>query len=337
MNIPVNLGPDSYQVVIEPGCLDRAGELLDLNRRVMIVTDDGVPEAYAKTLAAQCQSPCIHRVPAGEDSKSLRALEGILSHMLREGFTRSDCVAAVGGGVTGDLAGFAAACYMRGVDFYNLPTTVLSQVDSSVGGKTAVNLDGIKNIVGAFYQPRRVLIDVNTLNTLPPRQVSAGLAEAVKMALTCDEELFRLFETGRPEQQLQQIIARSVAIKGRVVEQDEKEQGLRKILNFGHTIGHGIESVTGLYHGECVALGMLPMCGEAVRARLRPVLEQLNLPVTCRADPEAVYAALLHDKKSAGGTITVVRVEQAGSFRMEKTAPADLRGLIDLVVKGGAA
>ena len=335
MNIPVNLGPDSYHVVIEPGCLDRAGELLDLNRRVMIVTDDGVPEAYAKTLAAQCQSPCIHRVPAGEDSKSLRALEGILSHMLREGFTRSDCVAAVGGGVTGDLAGFAAACYMRGVDFYNLPTTVLSQVDSSVGGKTAVNLDGIKNIVGAFYQPRRVLIDVNTLNTLPPRQVSAGLAEAVKMALTCDEELFRLFETGRPEQQLQQIIARSVAIKGRVVEQDEKEQGLRKILNFGHTIGHGIESVTGLYHGECVALGMLPMCSETVRARLIAVMEKAGLPTSVEFDREAVWQAMQHDKKFSAGLADIVTVDEIGAGRIQRVSLEALKARFDLAYAEG--
>ena len=336
MNISINLGPDSYQVVIEPGCLARARTLLDLDRRVMIVTDDQVPETYAGILAAQCRNPYIHRIPAGEESKNLRSFENILSHMLREGFTRGDCVAAVGGGVVGDLAGFAAACYMRGVDFYNLPTTLLSQVDSSVGGKTAVDLDGIKNIVGAFCQPKRVLIDTATLDTLPGRQISAGLAEAVKMALTFDEDLFRLFETGEAKGQLEQIVARCVAIKGRVVEQDEKEQGLRRVLNFGHTIGHGIESVTGLYHGECVALGMLPMCSREVRARLLPVLESLGLPREVRADPEAVYAALLHDKKAAGGTITLVRVDRAGSFRLDRAAPEDLRELIGLVVKGEA-
>ena len=336
MNISIDLGPDSYQVIIEPGCLQRAGTLLDLDRRVMIVTDDGVPQAYAETLAAQCRSPVLHRIPAGEQSKNLRAFEEILSHMLKKGFTRGDCVAAVGGGVVGDLAGFAAACYMRGVDFYNLPTTLLSQVDSSVGGKTAVDLDGIKNIVGAFHQPRGVLIDTTILDTLPGRQLSAGLAEAVKMALTFDEELFRLFETTDPREHLQEIVARSVAIKGRVVEQDETEQGLRRVLNFGHTIGHGIESVTGLLHGECVALGMLPMCAMDVRARLLPVLQKLNLPTTCQADPEAVYAALLHDKKTAGGVITLVRVDRVGSFRLEQAAPEDLKDLIGLVVKGEA-
>ena len=333
MILPVNLGPDSYDIVLEPESLKRAGELLNLNRRVLIVTDEGVPEQYAQTLAAQCASPVVHTVPQGEGSKSFAVLEELLSHMLREGFTRGDCVCAVGGGVVGDLAGFTAACFMRGVDFYNLPTTVLSQVDSSIGGKTAINLDGIKNIVGAFYQPKKVLIDTGALSTLPPRQISSGLAEAVKMALTSDAALFELFETRPAAEHMERIIADSIRIKGRVVEQDEKEQGLRKILNFGHTIGHGIESVAGLYHGECVALGMLPMCSDGVRARLLPVLKKLGLPTSVTADPEKVYEAMLHDKKSTGGALTVVRVDAPGSFVMERVTPEALRPRIDLVVK----
>ena len=272
-------------------------------------------------------------VPRGEGSKSFAVLEKLLTAMLDAGFTRGDCVCAVGGGMVGDLAGFAAASFMRGVDFYNIPTTVLSQVDSSIGGKTAVNLGGVKNIVGAFWQPKRVLVDVDTLATLPARQIASGLAEAVKAGLIADDKLFELFETGDVADNMERIIADSLRMKKAVVEQDEKEQGLRKILNFGHTIGHGIESVTGLTHGESVALGMLPMCAESVRARLLPVLEKLGLPTQARADPEAVYAALLHDKKTAGGKITVVKVEQPGSFVLESVAPEALRGLIEMVVK----
>lgn len=333
MTLTVNLGPDSYDIVIERGCLARAGELMNLNRRVLIVTDAGVPAPYAETVAAQCKYPVVERIFQGEGSKSFPALERLLTVMLRAGFTRRDCVCAVGGGVPGDLAGFAAACYMRGIDFYNVPTTVLSQVDSSIGGKTAVNLDGVKNIAGAFHQPKMVLADTATLETLPPRQVSAGLAEAIKAGLIADAALFALFEHGAAGEQMEAIIASSLRIKRAVVEQDEREQGLRRILNFGHTIGHGIESVTGLLHGECVALGMLPMCAPAVRARLVPVLERLGLPTAVRADPEKVYAAVLHDKKAAGGGVTVVRVNTIGKSELATVAPEALRPLIETVVK----
>ena len=332
MILPVNLGPDSYDIVLERGVLARAGEKLNLDRKVLIVTDEGVPEQYAQALAAQAKAAHIRRVPQGEGSKSFTVLEELLTQMLRAGFTRSDCVAAVGGGMAGDLAGFAAACYMRGIDFYNIPTTVLSQVDSSIGGKTAVNRGGVKNVVGAFYQPKKVLIDPDTLATLPPRQISSGLAEAVKMALTGDAALFELFEHEDPQTHMERIIADAIRIKRSVVEQDEKEQGLRRVLNFGHTIGHGIESATGLCHGECVALGMLPMCSDAVRARLLPVLEKLGLPTSVKADPEKVYEAMLHDKKAGAGTLTVIRVETPGSFVIEKTAPEALRPLIETVV-----
>ena len=267
--IPMALpGKDGYDIILERGCLRRAGELLDLDRKVFIVTDDGVPAAYAQTVAAACREAAVETLPQGEGSKNMDSFRRILSRMLAFGMTRGDCVAAVGGGVMGDMAGFAAACYMRGIDFYNIPTTVLSQVDSSIGGKTAIDLDGIKNAVGAFYQPRRVLIDPEVLDTLPDRQVANGLAEAVKMALCFDEEGFRAFERGVDRKNPDGIIEAALRIKKRVVEEDEKEHGLRRALNFGHTLGHGIESMhaeNGLLHGECVALGMIPMCSVPVR------------------------------------------------------------------------
>ncbi len=336
MILPVETDTARYDIVLESGCLAQAGKQLNLDRRVLIVTDDGVPEQYAAAVAAQCACPTVCRVPQGEGSKSIATLESLLVTMLRAGFTRHDCVAAVGGGVVGDLAGFTASTYMRGVDFYNIPTTVLSQVDSSVGGKTAVNLDGIKNAVGAFHQPKKVLIDPDTLSTLPRRQIANGLAESVKMALTSDKELFSLFERGEEQQQLETVLYRSLDIKRRVVEQDEKETGLRKILNFGHTVGHGIESQhSGLYHGECVALGMIPLCSAPVRERLIPVLERLGLPTRCDLNADSVYRALLHDKKSTGNGITVIRVEEVGQWRMETVAPTALRELLPLVIKGG--
>ena len=333
MIIPLELGSDSYDIVLERGCMDCAGELLNLNRRALIVTDDSVPSQYAEKIAKQCAKPHICTVKTGEESKSIEIFKSLLIKMLNSGFTRKDCVVAVGGGVVGDLAGFTAASYMRGVDFYNIPTTILSQVDSSIGGKTAVNLDGIKNIVGAFYQPKKVLIDPDVLKTLPQRQISNGLAEAVKMSLTSDEKLFEIFEHENIEDNLETIIERSLKIKRSVVEQDEKENGLRKILNFGHTLGHGIEVTGSLYHGEAVALGMLPMCSKKVRERLIPVLKKLSLPTCCQADPEKIYAAVVHDKKAANGKVSLIKVYDVGSFEIEETPIEELKKYVDYFEK----
>ena len=336
MIIRMELGDSSYDIVLERGCLKKAGELLNLDRKVFILTDDGVPAQYAETVAGQCREPHIHTVAHGEGSKSFAVLEELLTQMLELGFTRGDCVCSVGGGVVGDLGGFTAACYMRGIDFYNIPTTILSQVDSSIGGKTAVNLGGVKNIVGAFWQPRKVLIDPDTLDTLSDRQKSSGLAEAVKAGLIADPVLFAMFEdyaAGGAPLDLEKVIAASLMVKKNVVEQDERESGVRKILNFGHTIGHGIESVTGLLHGECVAMGMIPMCSPAVRSRLIPVLGALRLPARVHADPAEVYKAVLHDKKMGDGFVSIVSVDTVGGYKIQKVDPAVLRYGIEVVVR----
>ncbi len=311
----------SYDITIERGSLEKVGELCSLDRKVLIITDSGVPEKYAKTVAKQCKFPVIKTVPMGEESKSLEVFKELCEVLLENGFTRTDCVVAVGGGVVGDLAGFVAASFMRGIDFYNIPTTVLSQVDSSVGGKTAVNFKGIKNIIGAFYQPKAVIIDPDTLFTLSERHFSNGLAEAVKMALCFDEKLFGLFEKEDPKEHIEEIIASSVKIKAKVVEEDEKESGIRKVLNFGHTMGHAIESVEelgGLYHGECVALGMLPMCSPEIRERLVPVLKKLNLPTEYHGDVKKLICAAKHDKKFSGEKVTVITLPETEHFEAEK-------------------
>ncbi len=321
MIIPVKTSTGEYNIYLERGSLKRAGEYLNLNRRVFIVTDSGVPAEYAKTVAEQSKMPVIVTVKEGEPSKCFDTYKYLLSEMVKHGFTRSDCVVAVGGGVVGDMAGFAAASYMRGIDFYNIPTTVLSQVDSSIGGKVAIDFEGYKNIVGAFYPPKAVIIDSDTLKTLPDRQISNGLAESVKMSLTSDEELFRIFEKENVRENIDLIIERSLKIKRGVVEQDEKEGGLRKILNFGHTLAHAIESENGmenLYHGECVALGMIPMCSQSVRARLVPVLKKLNLPTSTDFETEKIISAMRHDKKLMGDLITVIFVPEIGKYEMRE-------------------
>ena len=320
MVLHLNLPTGGYPIYIERGALDRAGELFSLDRRVLVVTDSGVPADYARRVAAQCYEAHIITVPKGEGSKSLATLEILLDAMLQNGFGRTDCVVAVGGGVVGDLSGFAASTFMRGIDFYNIPTTVLSQVDSSIGGKVAVNFGGVKNIVGAFYQPKAVIIDPDVLSTLPKRQIANGLAEAVKMALTSDSELFEIFERGDALQNIDTVIERSLRIKKSVVEEDEKESGIRRILNFGHTLGHGIEaeSFENLYHGECVALGMIPMCAPDVRARLIAVLQSIGLPTQMEGDLETILQLTMHDKKCEGTSVNVVFVDAVSSYRIEK-------------------
>lgn len=337
MNIPVNLDDRSYTVTVERGALASAGKLFRLDRRVLIVTDSGIPAEYATALARQCADPTIVTIPCGEQSKSLERYAEILNAMLENAFTRADCVLAVGGGVVGDLAGFAAASYMRGVDFYNVPTTLLSQIDSSVGGKTAVNFGGVKNLVGAFYQPRGVLIDPCLLETLPPRQLANGLAEALKMALTSDRALFELLEKDDWRMHIDDIIIGCINIKKNIVEKDEKESGPRRILNFGHTVGHGIESAANgaLYHGECVALGMLPMCSPQVRRRLIGAMKRTGLPLVANVNANAVCAALLHDKKAADGGFSVVKVDEIGTCRIEKLSYSELEAATIKLLNGG--
>ena len=337
MTISINL-PDSvdnkYDIKIERGILNRVKDEINLNRKVLIVTDDGVPSEYSKTIAEQCKDNALVVIKQGEESKNFDSFLLLQKTMLEHGFSRKDCAVAIGGGVIGDLTGFAASCYMRGIDFYNIPTTVLSQVDSSVGGKTAVDFMGVKNIVGTFYQPKKVLIDPDVLKTLSARQVSNGLVEAIKMAATFDEEAFKDFEKAGSVEELNidEIIARAITIKADVVEKDEKEAGLRKVLNFGHTLGHGIEVSTDLLHGESVGIGMLAMCDDEVKVRIEQVLKKFNLPEKAEFDVENAIEAVMHDKKSKGDSISTIYVSKIGSYEMRDMKVDELKARIKTVL-----
>ncbi len=316
----MDLAERGYDIHIGRGLLSRAGEHFDLDRRVLILTDDGVPSHYAETVADAAAHPTVVTVPQGEESKSLSVFEDVLAAMLAAGFTRTDAVVAVGGGVVGDLGGFVAASYMRGVDFYNIPTTLLSQVDSSIGGKTAVNFRGVKNIIGAFHQPRGVIVDPALLKTLDERQLAAGMAEIIKMAATLDASLFSLLEKEDPMARLDEIIPAALRLKKTVVEADERESGLRRVLNFGHTVGHGIEAAAAgrLLHGEAVALGMLPMAAPALRERLLAIYRRVGLPTDYSLSRDAVFSAIRHDKKAAGAAISYVTLSAVGEYRIER-------------------
>lgn len=332
MKLHVDLKERGYDIVMERGVLHRLAQEVDLNRNVLLVSDSKVPAQWIDAVKEQCPHCVVKIVPSGEESKSFAVWEELLSCMLEHHFLRSDLVIALGGGVVGDLAGFAAACYMRGIDFVNIPTTTLAQIDSSIGGKTAINAGGIKNNIGAFYQPIKVLIDFDTLSTLPRRHYVNGLVEALKAGLIYDPQLFALFENGNIDDDLEKIIYRSLCMKKDVVEKDERESGLRKILNFGHTIGHAIEGYYHMeeyLHGECVAMGMLYFIeDDELRERTIRVLKQLNVPIDAPYDKEDVYQRLLADKKAGHDGITVVKVKTLGTAELETISYEEIKEML---------
>lgn len=328
----VSLKDKQVPIRMERGLLKEAARWIGTDHRVMLITDQGVPEQYSRILAAQFPNCEIMRVMQGEGAKSLEVYQRILSRMLQLRFSRQDRIIALGGGVVGDLAGFVAATYMRGIRFVNIPTTTLSQIDSSIGGKVAVNLDGVKNSVGAFWQPEMVLIDPLVLKTLPQRHVNNGLVEALKAGLIADEKLVELFEKPDLTEQREAIILRALKVKKQVVEQDEHETGLRKILNFGHTIGHGIESYYHLqqvYHGEAVAIGMMKMIEDPqLRQRLRPIYQRLQLKEDLDYDRQKVYEYITRDKKADGSTLTVVTLKQVGQAQLQEIPMEKIRAYL---------
>ena len=326
--IKIDLGERSYDVNVGKGLLSEIGKIFNLKRRTVIVTDSGVPREYSEAVAKACENTKIITFPEGEESKSLDTFAFIQREMLSFGLQRGDAVIAVGGGVVGDIAGFAAATYMRGIDFYNVPTTLLSEVDSSIGGKTAIDFRGVKNIIGAFHQPKGVLIDPDVLRTLPKRQIASGLAEVIKMAMTSDKALFERLESGIDYEDLTDVIVSALKIKKAVVEADERESGLRRILNFGHTYGHGIEALGGYFHGECVALGMIPMCAPNVRARLLPLLCSVGLPTEFKEGREQALLFAKSDKKGDGDTTYVITVSEIGKAVIEKLTFDELKARV---------
>ncbi|MDW8291177.1 MAG: 3-dehydroquinate synthase [Armatimonadota bacterium] len=342
LRLDVPLGDRSYPILIGRGVLRHAGEhLLALQpSQVAIITHPRLAQWYGEPLVASLQqgglSTHLLLVPPGERTKRWEVVGRLLRQMAQRALDRRCVVVALGGGVIGDLAGFVAACYLRGVRYVQIPTTLLAQVDSSVGGKTGVNLPEGKNLVGSFHQPVLVLIDTDTLVTLPRRHFRAGLAEVLKYGLIAEETLWQLVRAeasslrqGRSER-LEEIVHRCCAIKARIVSEDETEQGVRAILNFGHTVGHALEAVGGygrLLHGEAVAIGMVSaaLVGEVVGAtpagtaeEIAHSLQALGLPVALPREVE--FASLLQvmarDKKARDGQIRFVLLERVGQARL---------------------
>lgn len=347
----VNLGENSYDILIRHGLLDSlGGEITGLRPggKVLVITDCHVDPLYGGRVQASLSQAGYQvsrlALPAGETTKSFDTLPGVYRRMIAFGLTRRDLVLALGGGVVGDLGGFAAATFLRGVPFVQVPTSLLAQVDSSVGGKVAVDLPEGKNLVGSFYQPRQVFIDPDALATLPERYWRDGLGEVIKYGCILDEALFGELERLPAHEQalegMAPIIARCVDLKRQLVEQDERDNGLRMMLNFGHTLGHAVEAVEhyqGLSHGEAVALGMraITRLSEAqgltrpgTAQRLEALLASQQLPLRRPGiDPRAVLAATRRDKKQLGAQLTVAVLECIGRCRLVAAPPEFFQGV----------
>lgn len=349
--IQVHTAP-AYEVSIGGGLLTACGQLLRevlAPCRVAVITDSTVAPLYLKTVTGSLEDAgftvCSYIFPAGEGSKNFTTLAAILEFLAEQHLTRTDCVAALGGGVTGDMAGFAAACYLRGIRCVQLPTTLLSAVDSSVGGKTAIDLAAGKNLAGAFLQPTAVLCDTDCLRSLPSDVFADGTAEAIKTGVLDDESLFALFEgntfTAAPEE----VIARCVRYKAGVVERDEKEQNERRLLNLGHTVGHAIEKCSGyaIPHGHAVAAGLsiiarsaeaLGWTEEPIAARIAACLKKNHLPTGTEFSAKALAEAALADKKRAGGNITLVIPKKIGVCELKKVPVSELLPIIRAGLEG---
>lgn len=343
-SIRVNAG-QGYDVLVGCGLLDCVGEIiLSVIKpcKTAVITDSTVKELYLKrvekSLSGAGFDVCSYAFSAGEPSKNMNTLSGILEFLAENKLTRTDAVIALGGGVVGDVTGFAAGVFLRGVKFIQIPTTLLAAVDSSVGGKTAVDLKAGKNLAGVFLQPSAVICDTDTLSTLPKVTLSDGIAEAIKTGILFDEELFSVFETGEVSEKLPFIIERCVMHKGRIVENDEFDKGERQLLNLGHTIGHAIEKCSEykVSHGHAVAAGMaiitraaekLGLCEVGCAKRIEHVLIKNCLPVSTIYSAKELSDAALSDKKRAGDEISLVIPKRIGECVLKKVHVDKLEGV----------
>jgi 3-dehydroquinate synthase len=345
--VKVDLGSKSYDIVIGYGLEAELVQFVrqaGFSQQALIVTDSNVGPLYADKIRSLLSeaglSAAVAQIPAGESSKCMAVAESLYTKAIKLGLDRKSPIFALGGGVVGDLAGFIAATYMRGVPFIQLPTSLLAQVDSSVGGKVAVNHALGKNLIGSFYQPRAVLMDLSLMQSLPKREIYTGLGEIIKYGIIYDYEFFEFLEANQqavlklePEAAVH-MIARSCEIKAAVVSQDEQEAGLRRILNFGHTMAHAIEKETGYVrynHGEAVAIGMvgaadiscqLGLIPAADVARVTQLIRDLQLPVKAKGcTVDAMYADIFHDKKTVAGKVNWVLMSGIGTVVSRNDVP----------------
>lgn len=348
---------NSYDILIGVGLFDKIADELKtkpIANAYAVITDSSVGKLYGKKLLKSLRSKNLHAhlidFPAGEKSKTRKTKENIEDEMLRLSLKRDTCIIALGGGVTGDVAGFVAATYMRGIPYIQVPTTLLAMVDSSIGGKVGVDTAQAKNVIGAFYQPKKIIIDLNFLKTLPKNELVNGLSEIIKHALIKDKDFFHFLEKNIDKilkydlEILKQIIKRSCEIKTSIVMQDEKEKGVRKILNYGHTIGHAIESALNykISHGQAIAIGMsyaaklsakLGFLHEGSVIRQNNLLEYIGLPHKLshhKLKSRKILEHIEYDKKIVNGRINCVMLNSIGdAFVSDKVNTEDIKGILE--------
>jgi 3-dehydroquinate synthase len=332
--ITVRLKAVKYDIIIQNNLLDFVENYLNMNQLTLVVTDEVVGPLYLHKLKSKFFKSNFfsYTIKSGESSKNFNECSSIINYMIKEKLTKDTQIIALGGGVVGDLAGFVASIYLRGVSFVQIPTTLLSQVDSSIGGKVAVNTDTLKNSIGSFYQPSIVLIDPTVLSTLPPRELRSGMAEVIKMAALLDAKLFTLLKTEDALLHLEEIITKTLKLKKHIVELDPYDQNLRQILNFGHTIGHAIEShynYKKYLHGEAVAIGMVKITDHPmIKKELIEVLSKYNLPISDSYNGSELYKYIANDKKVSNSSINLIKLEDIGKYKIERVKLVDLFNML---------
>lgn len=336
-----------YDILIERGLIAKTGSFVknvSNAKKVCVITDSNVGAFYGETVVNSLKEAgfdtAMFTFEAGEKNKRLDTISAMYSFIADFNMSRKDLVVALGGGVTGDMAGFAAATYMRGINFVQIPTSLLAQVDSSVGGKTGVDIEQGKNLVGAFLQPILVIIDPDTLETLPDKYLSDGMGEVIKYGCIKDKELFEMLENNNAYDIIEDIICTCVSIKRDVVERDEKESGERMLLNFGHTLGHSLEKIynfDGLSHGQAVAIGMVKITAAGERAglteqgcaeRVKALCEKYNLPTSDKASAQEIARVCQSDKKASGGYVNLVLLNSIGDSFIRPTKLSELESFI---------
>ena len=328
--IEIQTKSKQYSIYLEAGLLHHLDFYLELYKRYIVISDTGVPKKWKELILSQLPNSNLIEFEQGESHKTMTSYTFLMERLLSLEVTRQDVILALGGGVVGDLAGFVASTYRRGISYIQIPTTTLAMIDSSIGGKTAINLGGYKNMVGTFYQPEMVLMDPTILETLSKRQVYNGLVEALKAGLIADDSLICLLE--QDSFPLETIIEKSLLVKKKVIEEDEKETGPRMILNFGHTWGHAYESYAKgeLLHGEAVGLGMLKMLEEPLKSRVQCILKKLHCPIVYPVKQEELLRYIHQDKKVNSTGISTVLVKKIGEAVIQTVSLAELERSIDV-------
>lgn len=328
MKLNVNLKDKSYEVIVERGIIKNITPYVDIEKKFLIVSDDRIPNVYINTIKKQLRKVDVFIFPHGENNKSLKNYQLVIDKLIQGDYSRKDYIIALGGGVVSDLAGFVASTYKRGMNLINIPTTTLAMVDASVGGKVALNFDKLKNVIGSFYHPNCILIDIDTLETLPKRHYINGVIEALKTGMIGDKELYNIFFNGDYRDHIEEIIYRSLQYKIKIVEQDEKEENIRKVLNFGHTFGHAYETyflMKNYLHGEAVALGIVTISKDKPYLEdIKKIFTKWGIKLNINVEKDKIINIIRNDKKCDDDIVDLIIVDEIGKSKIVPTKIEDL-------------